>query len=172
MAGVGLPVGMRLRPWLPVEAICPHALSMIQCRIKELAALRFQGAQLAIAHLGILDRRKKVRASTIATFRADRKLRPAALGLSDCTHKTQVARTLYFVQGAQPHCAAHLGELPGPTRHFHRVFPRCEEFFTTGTGVLLRTRCASGSVPTSWRNGSSALDRKSTRLNSSHGSIS
>src|SRR5207245_7778625 len=110
MAGVGHPAGMRWRPWLSVEAICPHALSMIQCRIKELAALRFQGAQLAIAHLGILDRGKKVRASTIATFRADRKLRPGALGLSDCTHKTQVARALYFVQGAQPDCAAHLGE--------------------------------------------------------------
>src|SRR6266852_5323125 len=77
-----------------VEAISSPELSMIQGRIKELATLRCQGAQCDIAHLGNSDRRKKVRASTIATLRAGRKLHPPAWGLSVWTHKTQIARPL------------------------------------------------------------------------------
>src|SRR5438445_6718817 len=79
-------------------------------RIKELVSLRKQGAQLAIAHVGISDPRKKSHGSTIATLRACRKLHPGAWCLSDCTHKTKIARTLCFIQGAQCDCAAHLGE--------------------------------------------------------------
>src|SRR5207245_3484624 len=78
-------------------------------RIKELVSLRKQGAQLAIAHLGISDRRKKSHARTLATLRACQKLHPGAWCLSYCARKTQMGRPLCFGQGAQPDCAAHLG---------------------------------------------------------------
>src|SRR5207245_4963597 len=78
-------------------------------RIKELVSLRKQGAQLAIAHLGICDPRKKSHARTIATLRACGKLHPGAWCLSYGAHKTQIGRPLCFGQGAQPDCAAHLG---------------------------------------------------------------
>src|SRR5207245_386964 len=78
-------------------------------RIKELVSLRKQGAQCAIAHLGISDPRKKSHARTIATLRACGKLHPGAWCLSYCAHKTKMGRPLCFGQGAQPDCAAHLG---------------------------------------------------------------
>src|SRR5438445_12840857 len=98
-------------------------------RIKELVSLRKQGAQLAIAHLGISDPRKKSHASTIATFRACRKLHPGAWCPSYGAHKTKIGRPQCFGQGAQPDCAAHLGlseSAPGNREVCCNVKPRSE----------------------------------------------
>ena len=83
---------------------CVRAQPILSCA----DAIFARGYQFA--HLGISDRRKRFRASTIATLSAGRKLPPGAWALSDCAHKTQIARTRCRFQGAQCDCAAHLGE--------------------------------------------------------------
>ncbi len=109
-----------IRAWLSVEAIRSPGLSMIQGRIKELAALRFQGAQCDIAHLG----GGRISRQHLGNSRSCPKISHAglraSLRLSDCAHKTQIARPAFSFQGAQCDCAAQLGHVRASvekTRH-------------------------------------------------------
>jgi hypothetical protein len=100
---------MRLRPWLTVEAICSQPLSTkIQGRIKDLVALKFKVHNSQLRTLAAEESHARI----LTTLRPGRKLHPGAWGFSDCTPKNQIARTLCFVQGVQPDCAAHLGKCP------------------------------------------------------------